>query len=161
MLQPLVEEYYSISQEERILIEDTIEISQDSIHRHGLDGDVPTLQFPDARQRKAYADVLCSTLSRYARKQGIEISAQGMASPTLNLVFMTVVFGTEQKPYKEFSGEANFWKSLARVSDAAKRQSGPFNYLRGFSFFEQDRLHMLKPAVLMSRVPEKQTSVAP
>ena len=149
-LQPLVEEYFSVSQEERILIEDTIEISRCSIHRHGLDSDVPSLQFPDAKQRKAYADTLCGALNRYARKKGIKISAQGMASSTLNLMFMTVVFGSEKNRYNEIAGETELWAALTRLDTAANHESGPFSYLRGFSYFEPDRLHMLKPAVLRS-----------
>ncbi len=149
-LQPLVEEYFSVSEEEKMLIEDTIRISQPSIHRHGLDGDVPSLLFPDAKQRKTYADTLCGALNRYARKQGMKISAQGMASSTLNLMFMTVVFGVAKTPYSELTGEAELWNTFARLDKAAKHHSGSFSYLRGFSFFEQDRLHMLKPAVLRS-----------
>ncbi len=149
-LQPLVEEYFSVTHEEKLLIEDTIEVSQRSIHRHGLDGDVPSLQFPDVKQRRAYADTLCGSLNRFARKKGIKISAQGMASSEFNLMFMTVIFGVEKRPYGEMTGEKELWAALTRMDKAAKHESGPFSYLRGFSYFEQDRLHMLKPAVLRS-----------
>lgn len=147
-LQPLVEEYFGVSKEERILIEDTLAISQKSIHRRALDGDVASLQFPDDKQRETYANTLCGALNRYARKKGIKVSAQGMASPQLNLLFMTVTFSGEKMPYGEVTGEDQIWASLARLDKAAQHESGPFSYLRGFSFFEQDRLHMLKPAVL-------------
>jgi hypothetical protein len=149
-LQPLVEEYFSVSEDEKILIQDTFEISQRSIHRHGLDGDVPSLAFPDAKQRKLYADTLSGALNRYVRKQGIRISAQGMASPEFNLMFMTIIFGKEKKAYAEVTGEKEIWAALARLDKAAKHENGPFSYLRGFSFFEQDRLHMMKPAVRRS-----------
>ena len=149
-LESMVEAYYSVSDEERILIEDTLEISQRSIHRHGLDGDVPSLAFPDLNQRKLYADTLCGALNRYARKKGIKVSARGMASPQFNLMFMTVIFATEKKPYSEMNGEQELWAALTRLDKAAKHETGTFSYLRGFSFFEQDRLHMLKPAVLRS-----------
>ena len=149
-LDSIVEAYFSVSDEERVLIEDTLEISQRSIHRHGLDGDVPSLAFPDAKQRRVYADTLCVALNRYARKKGIKISAHGMASPEFNLMFMTVIFAGEKKPYSEVSGEQELWAALTRLDKAAKNETGPFSYLRGFSFFEQDRLHMLKPAVLRS-----------
>ena len=147
-LEPLVEAYFSVSDDERILIKDTLDISQPSIHRHGLDGDVPSLQFPDAKQRKRYADTLCATLNRYVRKQGIKICAEGMASPEFNLMFMTIIFGREKKAYAEVTGEKELWAALTRLDAAAKHENGPFSYLRGFSFFEQDRLRMLKPAVL-------------
>ncbi len=147
-LDRIVEDYYRVSGEERMLIKDTLEISQLSIHRHGLDGDVPSLQFPDVKQRKSYADTLCATLNHYVRKQSIKICAEGMASPEFNLIFMTIIFGRERKAYAEVTGEKELWAALTRLDEAAKHESGPFSYLRGFSFFEQDRLHMLKPAVL-------------
>ena len=147
-LEPLVEAYFSVSDGERILIKDTLDISQPSIHRHGLDGDVPSLQFPDAMQRKRYADTLCATLNHYVRKQGIKIWAEGMASPEFNLMFMTIVFGREKKAYAEVTEEKELWAALKRLDAAAKHENGPFSYLRGFSLFEQDRLRMLKPAVL-------------
>ena len=149
-LQPLVEEYFSVSEEEKILIEDTLEISKKSIHRHGTDGDVPSLQFPNANQRKKYADTLCAVLNRLARKKGIRISAQGMASQEFNLLFLTVIFGNEKRAYNEAAGEQELWEALKRLDKAAKHERGPFSYLRGFSFFEQDRLYMMKPAVLRS-----------
>ena len=82
-LEPLVGAYFFVSDDERILIKDTLDTSA-SIHRHGLDGDVPSLQFPDAKQRKRYADTICVTFNRYVRKQGIKICAEGMASPEFN-----------------------------------------------------------------------------
>ena len=46
------------------------------------------------------------------------------------------------------TGEKELWAALTRLDAAAKHENGPFSHLRGFSFFEQDRLRMLKPAVL-------------
>ena len=149
-LEPLVEAYFNVSKEERILIEDTLAISQPSIHQHGLDGKIASLAFPDGSERKLYADTLCATLNRYVRKQGIKISAQGMAAQDFNLMFMTVIFGTHKRPYVDVTGQHELWAALARLDKAARHENGPFSYLRGFSYFEPDRLHMLKPAVLRS-----------
>lgn len=91
---------------------------------------------------------MCDVLNRRARKQGIKIRAEGIASKTLNLIFVTVIFGEGQKAYSESSGDDKLWKALERVSDAAKRTDGLLNYLRGFSYFDSDRLHMLKPATM-------------
>jgi hypothetical protein len=147
-LEALVGAYFSVTSCERILIDDTLSISEPSIHRHSLDGDVPSLEYPEKSARRLYADMLCDTLNRMARKQGIKISAGGIASKELNLIFMTVIFGGERKPYVETAGEAALWTALGRVNKAAKHESGPFSYLRGFSYFESDRLHMLKPATM-------------
>ena len=147
-LQPLVERYFGVTDAERILIHDTLTISQPSIHRPNLDGDVPSLAFPESEDRKRYADTLCDVLNRRARKQGITISAEAMVSEELSLIFLTVLFSDTRKPYAEVGGDLELWKALDDVATAAKRQNGSFSYLRGFRYFDTDRLHMLKPATM-------------
>ncbi|MFL6334550.1 MAG: class I SAM-dependent DNA methyltransferase [Pyrinomonadaceae bacterium] len=147
-LEPLVEAYYSVTAAERILIEDTLDIYQPSIHRWDLDADIPTLAFPTPAERKRYAETLCEVLNRLARKQGIKINAEARVSETLNLILMTVVFTDERRPYREVEGEEELWQGLDRAAEAARREEGVFSYLRGFNYIEPDRLHMLKPATL-------------
>jgi hypothetical protein len=147
-LQPLVEAYYSVTDAEKMLIDDTLTLSQPSIHRSNIDANVPALAFPDTLNRKQYADTLCAVLNRRARKHGLRISAEGRASTKLNLIFITVIFSGEHKPYTEFNSDDGLWAALDRVSAAAKRDNRSLSYLRGFSYFESDRLHMLKPATM-------------
>jgi hypothetical protein len=147
-LQPLVEAYYSVTDAEKMLINDTLTLNQPSIHRSNIDTNVPALAFPGASDRKRYANTLCDVLNRRARKHGLRISAQGLASTKLNLIFLTVIFSGEQKPYTELNGGDELWIALDRVSMAAKRDNRSLSYLRGFSYFESDRLHMLKPATM-------------
>jgi predicted RNA methylase len=147
-VQPLVEKYYSVTDAERILIDDTLTLSQPSIHRSNLDTDVPSLAFPERADRERYAETLCDLLNRRARKHGIKVHAEGKASRTLNLIFLTVVFGGKPEPYTETGNETDLWNALDRVGKAAQSRNGPFNYLRGFNYFEPDRLHMLRPATM-------------
>jgi hypothetical protein len=44
--------------------------------------------------------------------------------------------------------DTELWNALDRVSNAVQRDNGSFSYLRGFSYFEANRLHMLKPATM-------------
>lgn len=147
-LSALIEAYFSVSESERILIEDTLTIDQPSVHRPNLDANIPSLAFPDESARRQYARTLCDVLDRRTRKQGITIRAEGAASKTLNLVFLTVIFGNQAKPYIENQGENELWNALDHISRAVQRNNGPFNYLRGFSYYESDRLHVLKPATM-------------
>ena len=147
-LEPLVESYYRVTDTERILIEDTITLWQPSIHRSNLDSDVPSLAFPELPDRERYANTLCDVLNRRARKQGIRIRTESMASRELNLIFFTVIFGNETKPHRNAGGNNELWKALKKVDEAAQREIGPFNYLRGFNYFQRDRLHILKPATM-------------
>ncbi len=147
-VQPLVEQYFSVTDAERILIEDTLALSQPSIHRSNLDSKVPSLEFPEVADRKSYADTLVGALNRHARKHGITIHAEGSVSKTLNLFFFTAIFGDQRKPYNETGGEDELWKALDRIGKAAQHDNRSFSYLRGFSYFESDRLHMLKPATM-------------
>jgi SAM-dependent methyltransferase len=147
-LAPLVEAYFSVTETERILIDDTLEIDQPSIHRSNLDGYIPSLEFPGESARRQYANTLCNVLNRRTRKQGISIRAEGTASRKLNLVFLTIIFDNQHKPYYEKEGDKELWTALDRISRAVQRTNGPFNYLRGFSYYEKDRLHVLKPATM-------------
>ena len=147
-LEPLVESYFSVSDTERMLIADTLNLWQPSIHKQNLNLDIPALRFPEKRDREVYAATLSSELSRFGRKSGIRISIEGIASNDLNLVFMTVIFGSEKRPYRETGGDAEFWKALDLVNKAAERENGPISYLRGFTYVERDRIHILKPATM-------------
>jgi len=147
-IEPLIESFYSVTEAEKLLIEDTLALFQPSIHRHNFDSSVPTLMPPQFSDRKRYADTLCKVLNRRARKQTVVVRAEAMVSQSLNLIFFTVIFGDNARPYAETGGDAELWRALDRVSKAAERSSGPFSYLRGFSYFEPDRLHMLKPATI-------------
>jgi N-6 DNA Methylase len=147
-LEPLIETYFSVSENERILITDTLSLWQPSIHKQNLDLDIPALRFPGDRDRKSYADTLANELNRFSRKQQIRISVEGMASEELNLIFVTVIFGNDKRPYRETGGDAELWKALARINKAAQKENGPISYLRGFTYFERDRMHILKPATM-------------
>jgi hypothetical protein len=147
-LEPLIEAYYAVSGPEKFLIEDTLAISQPSIHHSNVDTNIPSLEFPDAIARRQYAEVLCDTLNRRARKNGIHVHAEGQVSKSLSLVLLTVIFGTTPKSYSEQSSDAEVWQSLERINTAAKHSNRSFNYLRGFSYFAGDRLYSVKPATM-------------
>jgi hypothetical protein len=147
-LEPLVEDYFCVTDAERILIEDTLTLNQPSIHRSNLDSYIPALVFPETANRKRYANTLCEVLNRRAREQGIKINAEIMTSVPLNLILLTVVFTDERRPYRETGGDEKLWTALDEVCKAAQHDNRSFNYLRGFSYFESDRLHMLKPATM-------------
>lgn len=147
-LEPLVESYFSVTEAERILIDDTLDIYQPSIHPQNLNADIPSLTFPTLSQRIQYSDTLCDVLNSRARKQGIKINAEMMLSNSLNLILLRVRFVRERKPYKEIGGNEELWSALESVSEAARLNNNAFAYLRGFSYVEPDRLHLLKPATL-------------
>jgi hypothetical protein len=147
-LERLVEDYFCVTDTERILIEDTLFISEPSIHRSNLDADIPSLAFPEADERKLYADTLCNALNRVARKRGRIINAEIMTSKSLNLILLTLVFTDEHRPYAETGGCQELWNALDSVSKAAARTTNAFTYLRGFSYVESDRLRCLKPATM-------------
>lgn len=147
-LEPLVFSYYRVNDSEKILIEDTLSIFRKSICRSNLDGDVPGLRFPEGGDRKQFADTLCQTLSRMAKNDKLGIRAEGMASKELNLILLTVYFGGQKAAYREVGGEPELWATLERLRTAAEHSQGVFSYLRGFTYFDHDRLHILKPATL-------------
>lgn len=147
-LEPLVEAYFSVNDTERILITDTLKLWQPSIHKQNLDLPIPALKFPDDKDRKRYADTLAGELNRFSRKEQICISVEGMVSEELNLVFATVIFGSEKRPYRESGGDTKLLEALDRMNKAAQKENGPISYLRGFTYFARDRMHILKPGTM-------------
>ncbi len=147
-LEPLVEEYFMVSAQERMLIADTIELWQPSIHKQNLDNDIPSLRFPEEPDRRLYADTLTAELHRFSRKERIRTSVECMASEELNLIYATVIFGEQKRPYRETGSDAELWKALDKLNKAATKENGPICYLRGFTFVERDRIHILKPATM-------------
>jgi hypothetical protein len=126
----------------------TLAISQPSIHHSNLDSHIPSLEFPGEAARRQYADVLCGTLNPRARKDGIQVHAEGQVSKSLSLILLTVIFGKTSKPYTEKGNDTQVWESLERINTAAKQRNRSFNYLRGFSYFAGDRLYRVKPATM-------------
>jgi len=147
-LEPLINSYYRINESEQILIEDTLSVFRPSIHRSNLDASIPALRFPDETERQRFADTLCQSLSRLARKKTIQFRAEGMASQELNLILVTVYFGGKCARYSEAGGAPELWEVLTKLQAAAEHRKGVFSYLRGFSYFDRDRLYILKPATL-------------
>lgn len=131
-----------------MLIDDTLDLWKESIHKTNLDADIPALTFPGKSDRVQYANTLCAELNGFSRKKHIRISARGMVSKKLNLVLMTVIFGDTKRAYTETDDGPEVWNSLEKVNKAAKRENGSLHYLRGFSYFEEDRIHILKPATM-------------
>ena len=152
-LEPLVERFYAVSDAEKLLIKDTLNIFQQSIHSHKFELSIPTLAVPERADRKRYADTLCAVLNGRPRKKNIAVRAEAIVSEELKLILLTVIFGDETRAYAETGGDAELWNALDRVSKAAEHSSGPFSYLRGFSYFEEDRLHILKPASMRNWCP--------
>ena len=68
--------------------------------------------------------------------------------PLITTIVFTVIFGSEKRSYRETGGDAELWKALARVNKAAQKENGPISYLRGFTYCERDRIHILKPATM-------------
>jgi len=147
-LEPMVEAYYSVSSTEKLLIKDTLTLWKESIHKTNLEAEIPAIAFPEGGDRKQYAETLCVELNKFARRQNIRISVEGKVSRDLNLVLMTVIFGEKKIAYTETEGDAALWVALRGVDAAATREDGRLHYLRGFTYFEKDRAHILKPATV-------------
>ncbi len=91
--------------------------------------------------------VMCLTVVHESKESAS--AAEGTASRKLNLVFLTIIFDNQYKPYYEKEGDKELWTALSIGSAAlCNAPRGLFNYLRGFSYYEKDRLHVLKPATM-------------
>ena len=146
-LQPLVYEYYDVSEHEQILIDDTVNIFSKSV-MPTLNKYTPTLSISSVGQRASYADLLCDTLNLWAQGGNLRVRAACKVSSRLGMGVLTLHKCKEAIPYEESSTANNLQDSLRRIKKSLREDQGHFSYMRGLKIFEKDELHLVKPLAL-------------
>jgi hypothetical protein len=134
---------------ERELIADTVEIFRPSSTPASFDSDkLLTAKASKIEHRSAYAETLIRTFNAWTSGKKT-LWVQGHVASALGLVLLT--FGTGGKPrkYNESNAAAEVERVLNAIRDSSTSGSGTvFHKLRGFAYYETDRVHLLKPLAL-------------
>jgi hypothetical protein len=141
----LVFDYYGLRAWERTLVEDTISVYEPSSTPRSLNSDIATLSLSSEDNRHEYVRCLCNTLNSWAHRSSLRVSASGSIAFKWGLGLLTLTKGSEIKEYTERRAPAELQAVLHRIETTvtAKDQSTP--YVRGFTLFEKDAIHILKP----------------
>ena len=130
---------------ERHLVEDTARVFRPSSTPGSLDSDkLLTVQASTPDHRKAYASTLVSTFRGWTRTRA-SLWARSCVAPKIGLGFVTFGVGGRARTYRESEAEERVEVLLDRIHNSAAQSLGTIRYLRGFVFYEDTTVHLLKP----------------
>ena len=144
-LNKLVYDYFGICGWERYLIEDTEKVFRPSSTPGSLDSDkLLTAKPSNPDDREAYASTLVSTFCGWTRTKA-SLWTRGCIAPKMGLAFVTFGVGGRAKAYRESQAEKQVEELLDRIRKSSADSAGTISYLRGFAFYEEPTVHLLKP----------------
>jgi hypothetical protein len=146
----LVYRYYDLTRWERALVEDTANVFEPSKTPTSYDKLIPTLSESSAPDREGYAELLCQTINRWARRSRYSLTPGIRVAKREGLALLTLTKTTERPLLlscpEEHDVSPKLRKLLARIAKASVEQGpGGLTYLRGYAHFEEDCVHILKP----------------
>tara|TARA_R110002110_G_scaffold127134_1_gene305900 strand:- start:1194 stop:4325 length:3132 start_codon:yes stop_codon:yes gene_type:complete len=146
-IEPLVEEYFDIQPLEKLLIEDTLNVTipsiQPTLNRMPT---LPTVKHSSIKQQSEYTDCVCSTLNKWA-KNGQQI-VQGRTASSDNLgigivVLEKITWSKSDEPMAAVSDD--LLESFDRLRKAIPRDQRTIDPIRGLMVFDANLLYIVKP----------------
>jgi hypothetical protein len=144
-LYDLICQYFEISEWERCLIQDTVDVFRPSSTPGSLDSDkLITAKSSSSAHRKQYAQTLVKTFRSWSRTKRHLWSQANIASK-FGLALITFGIAEQAKPYVEYSLDDEVVRILEKIQNTTSRNGTLFSRLRGFALYEPDQVHILKP----------------
>lgn len=144
-IEPLVYEYYGISEREHMLIEDTVNIFKHSMTPASASEKVRTLRKPTPDERTNYVELLCRILNSWAKRSSFRVNGKVEYSNTLGTSVITLWKSRKTEPFKEKRTADELQAVLEDVQQALPRRMGGFTYYRNLKVFDGNKLYILKP----------------
>ncbi len=144
-IEPLVYEYYGISESEQMLIEDTININRRSMTPSSLGEDICTIGKPTSNERKDYGELLCNILNSWAKRSRFRVNGKVELSDRLGTSVVTLWKSHKAELFKEEQTSDNLQAVLEDVQGALPKQMGRLTYYRNLKVFDGNKLYILKP----------------
>lgn len=139
-------DYFGICAWERELIADTVKVFRPSSTPASLDNaKLFTAQPSTLDHRKQYVETLTRTFLDWKRSKK-SLRVEGHIASRSGLALITFIVGHGKRDYAETVAESRVEEILATIQDASVEVGGAISRrLRGFAFFESDRVHLIKP----------------
>ncbi len=151
-LEPLVYEYFELSDEEIALVEDTCNVYEPSSTPTTPDSSIRALEETTEKERLSYSSLLCDTLNEWSRidqpkgrKQPFYLYAESACLDTTGMVLVTIGKAAKKTACREVRANGRLDKAVTRIADASTQQRGAFEYLRGIIFGDGDKIRIFKP----------------
>ena len=147
-IEPLVYEYYGISERERMLIEDTVNTFKPSMMPTSANNKVQTIKEPTPDERKDYVELLCGILNSWAKRSKFRVSGEVEFSNNLGTSVVTLCKSEKYRPFQQRPTSDELQAVLESIREALPEKKGRFTYHRGLKVFDKDNLYIVKPLAL-------------
>jgi len=148
-IEHLVYKYYGISERERMLIEDTVNIFKRSMMPTSVSEKVRTIRKPTLLdERKDYVELLCKILNSWAKRSKFRVSGNVEFSNILGTSVVTLCKSEKAKPFQQSQTSDELQSALESIQEALPERKGRLTYHRGLKVFDKDNLYIVKPLAL-------------
>jgi len=147
-LNSLIYEYFGINEQERALVEDTVEVFDRSATPGSLEAarKIPTLQPVDAAGLEPYATMLVNALNGWATG-GIRVCAAGSVATELGVGLVELSQTRSAKEFRIRDLSRPLATALQRLQEANIERAGHLEFSRSGLIFDGSRIYLLKPAL--------------
>ncbi|GAB5441355.1 MAG: N-6 DNA methylase [Fuerstiella sp.] len=144
-ISPLIDHYFGITDSERDLINDTINIAIPSTRPTRSRLNVPTVKSSSSQQRDAYVERLSGLLSEWAKRGTQGVRGYSIVSEKSG-VGLAVLEKVDRSAINEpmHSTDDTLVETLARLREIASRKHVAIELVRGIKIFDRNRLYIVK-----------------
>lgn len=150
-LNEFIYQYYGINSSERILIQDTLKVWVPSVRKRPDSKNIPSLEQPKEPDIKAYAKATTQVINSWASAtdSNYRIRLENTIRPSNNRLRLVVLklhkVGEKFRRFELQEDSEIFTESLRKMEKALSKTDHPFQFLRGMTFFDGERILLLKP----------------
>jgi len=144
-IEPLVYEYYGISEREQMLIEDTVKIFKPSMTPTSATDKVRTIGTPTKDEREEYVTLLCSVLNGWAKRSEFRVNGRVEYSEAFGESIVTLWKSRKAELFRQSQTSDELQAALKAIQQALPRRKGRFVYHRNLKVFDGNKLYILKP----------------
>ncbi|MBA4368852.1 MAG: hypothetical protein C0403_14590 [Desulfobacterium sp.] len=160
-IEPMIYSYFDLTNQEIMLIEDTIRIFEpsstpttwDTPKTVTLDPIEKTSIEPYATKGLgAYADTLTKTLNDWAKAEEAHyrVNAEGGTDKQTGLAMITISLSGMESVFQYKSISQDLAENLNRLHQQASKEHGTLFYQRDILLFQEKRIHIVRPNILLN-----------
>lgn len=160
-LEPLIYSYFGLTEQEIILVEDTINVFEPSSTPTTRQTPKTVTLDPLDRSKVepyaskglgAYADTLTNTLNSWAAAEGssYRVHAEGGTDEQTGLAMVTVKLASTQATFQRKQISQNLMKNLKNYHRHVSKEQGTLLYQRDILFFQGQQIHIVRPNLLLN-----------
>lgn len=156
-VESLIYRYFDLTEQEIILIDDTVEIFIKSATPHSLESRTPAQEFIYQNNLPVYqaglspyAETIADTLNDWAARipGSVRVTPFGVVDKSRGLAMVRLELTADPQPFKEENLSAGLAEALEQLQRTARQAAGRLDYLRGVIWFDELSIRIIKPATV-------------